>query len=200
MDNKYFNTWHHQSFPRKYIRLLHLRALPRLCRDGESDWRISVRHLRGRQYFVTVYEHFRKWIWVKGINADEVFNDFALNETDPADLGPFDSDIQLGTFFLGDVDYKLTFHLKSAWLIVNWISRQSLQILSMYQWNLFIEKKIIQILLFSWRNVPVKNVLGIVMLLQNFMFSDFNVLLKYIVHYNQFVLVLNIAEILLTGR
>jgi hypothetical protein len=90
------------------------------------------------------------------------------------------------------------FHLKTAWSIVNLISRQSLQILSMYQWNLLIEIKLIQILLFSWRNVSVKIVLGIVMLLQNFMFSDFNVLLKYIIHYNKFVLVLNIAEILLT--
>jgi hypothetical protein len=37
---------------------------------------------------------------LKVFNADEVFNDFALNETDPADLGQFDSDIKLGKFFL----------------------------------------------------------------------------------------------------
>ena len=44
---------------------------------------------------------------LKVFNADEVFNDFALNETDPADLGQFDSDIKLGKFFLSDLDCKL---------------------------------------------------------------------------------------------
>jgi len=68
----------------------------------QSD--ISEEDITLSQFMNTLESEFE----LKDINADEVFNDFALNETDPADSGPgpFDSDILSGTFFLGDVDFE----------------------------------------------------------------------------------------------